>query len=73
MIRNTEERARKSIVLALKERRQDDRRVDALFADSMTSRAPSLPPRPPANPVDLDADLEDFIDRYRKTLEYLAR
>ena len=60
-------------MLALKERRQEDRLVSAFVAGPASSRAPSMPPRPPAAPVDLDADLDEFIARYPKTLEYLAK
>jgi hypothetical protein len=60
-------------MVALKERRQEDRFVSAFVAGPAASRVPFMPPRPPAVPVDLDSDLDDFIARYPKTLEYLAK
>lgn len=73
MVQDTKDKARKSLVLALEERRREEKPVPAFVAEPSARRAPSMPPRPPVAPADLDADLEDFIARYPKTLEYLAK
>lgn len=69
---DVQERARESIVFALKEQKFFEDVVAKVVAPKQ-ERAPTFVPQPPQQPVDLDAALDEFINRYPKTLDYLAK